>query len=149
MNELNKCRVGKRHKNSRLWAVALGLLALAALCVSAAAQENTAKYWIAKGDDLFFNKINPLEALESYEKAIQINPDNMTAWNGKSMVLDTLSVQTYSKILNLSETKLAKNPQDIEALQTSAMALASLGNQEESNQFLKESHRCLRPRNKR
>ena len=105
VNELNKCRVGKRHKNSRLWAVALGLLALVTLCVSAAAQENTAKYWIAKGDDLFFNKSNPLEALESYEKAIQINPDNMTAWNGKSMVLDTLSVQTYSKILNLSETK--------------------------------------------
>lgn len=139
MNELNKCRVGKRHKNSRLWAVALGLLVLAALCVSAAAQENTAKYWIAKGDDLFFNKSNPLEALESYEKAIQIDPDNMTAWNGKSMVLDTLSMQTYSKILNLSETKLAKNPQDIEALQTSAMALASLGNQEESNQFLKKA----------
>jgi hypothetical protein len=50
--------VGKRHKNSRLWAVALGLLALAALCVSAAAQENTAKYWIAKGDDLFFGSVS-------------------------------------------------------------------------------------------
>jgi len=52
VNELNKCRVGKRHKNSRLWAVALGLLALAALCVSAAAQENTAKYWMDRANVL-------------------------------------------------------------------------------------------------
>jgi len=115
------------------------MIALVMLCASVVAQENTANYWIAKGDDQFFNKSNHLEALESYEKAIQIDPDNMTAWNGKSMVLEALSMQTYSKILNLSETKLAKNPQDIGALQTSAMALASLGNREESNQFLKKA----------
>ena len=138
-------RVGARGTGNKLpkFAVrarfALAMIALVALCSHVVAQENTANYWIAKGDDLLFNKCNPLEALESYEKAIQIDPENMTAWNGKSMVLDTLSVQTYSKILNLSETKLAKNPQDIEALQTSAMALASLGNQEESNQFLKKA----------
>jgi len=118
---------------------AIALLALAMLCVSAMAQENTANYWIAKGNDLFFNKSNPLESLESYEKAIQICPDNMTAWNGKSMALEALSMQTYSKILNLSEAKLDKNPQDVGALQTSAMALASLGSQEESNQFLKKA----------
>jgi len=53
VNELSKDRVGKRRKNSRLRAVALGLLTMAALCVCAAAQEDTADYWYKKSGELF------------------------------------------------------------------------------------------------
>jgi len=138
-------RVGARESGNRLPKFALKarfalvMIALAVLCVSALAQENTANYWITKGDDLALNKSNNQEALAAYEKAIQIDPENLGAWDRKALVLEVLSQQAYRKILNLSEMKLAKNPKDVRTWQAHAVALASLGMQEESNQSLKKA----------
>jgi hypothetical protein len=41
----NENRVGKRHKNGRLWATAFGLLVLLALSACALAQEKTTESW--------------------------------------------------------------------------------------------------------
>jgi len=104
VNELNKCRVGKRHKNSRLWAVALGLLALFAfsICALALAQENsneTAQVRIAEdliqaGRDLF-RRQSFEGAAEAYQKAIGAAGSNKTllaeAWQGKGEAFLVLS----------------------------------------------------------
>ena len=52
MTELNNNRVGKRHKPSRLWATAFGLLVLLALSACALAQEKTAESWYKSGQEL-------------------------------------------------------------------------------------------------
>jgi tetratricopeptide (TPR) repeat protein len=99
---------------------AMVLLAVTMLCACALAQENTAGYWIKIGDDLALNKSNIQEALAAYEKAIQIDPDNIGAWDNKALVLYILDQQAYRKVLNLSEMRLAKNPQDARAWQAHA-----------------------------
>jgi tetratricopeptide (TPR) repeat protein len=118
---------------------AIVLLAIAMLCVTALAQEKTADYWIKIGDDLALNKSNTQEALAAYEKAIQIDPDNIGAWDNKALVLYILDQQAYRKVLDLSEMRLTKNPQDARAWQAHAEALASLGRQDEANQSSKKA----------
>ena len=97
-------------------------------------QNNTADYWIKIGDDLALNKSNNQEALAAYEKAIQMDPENIGAWDRKALILYVLDQQAYRKVLNLSEMRLAKNPQDARTWQAHAAALTSLGRQEEANQ---------------
>jgi tetratricopeptide (TPR) repeat protein len=113
---------------------AIAFLAIAMLCVTALAQEKTADYWIKIGDDLALNKSNNQEALAAYEKAIHMDPENIGAWDRKALVLDVLDQQAYRKVLNLSEMRLANNPQDARTWQAHAAALTSLGRQEEANQ---------------
>lgn len=114
------------------------LMTLAMLCVSAVAQEKTAGYWINKGNDLVESGSFE-EALTDYNKAIQIDPENLDAWNRKAEILYSLDLQAYIKVLNLSEMRLAKNPQDARAWQAQSVALASLGRQEEANQSLQKA----------
>jgi len=97
------------------------------------AQENTADYWIKKGNDLVESGSFE-EALTDYNKAIQIDPENLDAWDRKALIFYVLDQQAYRKVLNLSEMRLAKNPQDAWTWQAHAAALTSLGRQEEANQ---------------
>lgn len=62
------------------------LIALAALCTSAAAQENTAQDWYQKGQDLARNG-SLLDAVNAYDKAIDLNPGNLDARLNKAMAL--------------------------------------------------------------
>jgi tetratricopeptide (TPR) repeat protein len=62
------------------------LMALAALCISAAAEENTAEDWYQKGQDLARNG-SLLDAVNAYDNAIDLNPGNLDARLNKAMAL--------------------------------------------------------------
>ncbi len=64
----------------------VALLALAMLCASALAQENTAEDWYQKGQELARNG-SLLDAVQAYDKAIDLNPGNLDARLNKAMAL--------------------------------------------------------------
>jgi len=118
---------------------AVALLAVAMLCACALAQENTTEYWTMIGDDLAMNESNYQGALVAFEKAIQIDPENMGAWDRKALIHYVLSKQAYLRVLSLSEKWLENNPQDARAWQARAAALQSLDRIDESNQSLEKA----------
>ena len=127
---MNKCRVGKRHKNSRLWAVALGLLALAVLCVSAAAQENTTDYWMDRANVLIHKDLEE-EAVFAYDEVLKLDPKNETALLRKASTLYTLGKETegqraYERALLLIEEDLKNISQNAKAWQNKASATSAL-----------------------
>lgn len=72
------------------------LLALATLCVSAVAQENSAENWFTKGQDLDRNG-SYNESIQAYHKALNLtneslkkNPNDAVAWQIKGLVLERL-----------------------------------------------------------
>ena len=83
----------------------LAMTVLVVLCASALAQEDTADYWINKGDKLY-TAGSYKEAIEAYDNAIQIDPSNAQAWLGKGYVLDNLAFtdQDISNSNNLAKT---------------------------------------------
>ena len=111
----------------------LVLIALAALCSCAVAQEDAADYWTKKGDGLTLNN-SFQEALAAYENAIQIDPENETTWLSKALVHQILSKQANKEALNLAEKKLENNSQDARAWQARGAALAGLGREDEAIQ---------------
>jgi len=136
----NQNGVGKRQMNLRSRAIiGLSLLAMAALCTCALAQENTTEYWTMVGSDLAMNESNYQGALDAFEKAIQIDPENMGAWDRKALIHYVLSKQAYLRVLSLSEKRLENNPQDARAWRSHAAALQSLDRIEESNQSLEKA----------
>jgi len=64
------------------------LMALGALCAFSVAEE-TAEDWVKKGDELFLNGYGE-EALEAYDKAIELDPNDMAAWLAKGTALSCL-----------------------------------------------------------
>ena len=75
---------------------AIALLAISMLRVSAIAQENTAEGWVKEGQAFYKNE-SYAEALEAFEKAIEINPQNSEAWVGKGKSMDLLAATTYTE----------------------------------------------------
>lgn len=140
---MNKCRVGKRHKNSRLWAVALGLLALAALCVSAAAQENTTDYWMDRANVLIHKDLEE-EAVFAYDEVLKLDPKNETALLRKASTLYTLGKEdegqrAYERALLLMEEDLKNTSQNAKAWQNKAIALGGLGRKDEAKEANEEA----------
>lgn len=66
--------------------LALALIALAALSVCAAAQEDTADYWYKKSGELFVNGSSE-ESIQALDKSLQIEPENATLWQSKGLQL--------------------------------------------------------------
>ena len=66
--------------------IALAILAIALLCASALAQDNTALDWYQKGQGLARNG-SLLDAVQAYDKAIDINPGNLDARLNKAIAL--------------------------------------------------------------
>lgn len=104
---------------------ALAMIALAMLCVSALAQENTANDWYKKG--LEFEGTSKEETIKAFDKAIQLDPENATIWDDMAWSLDDLSrrnhdlgkynkaLQAYNKSLGLYDKVLEVNPKNAEA----------------------------------
>jgi hypothetical protein len=69
LGELSKLGVGTR--------LVVVLVALASLCVCAAAQEDTADYWYKESGELFVNGSSE-ESVRALDKALQIDPENAT-----------------------------------------------------------------------
>jgi len=64
----------------------VALLAAAMLCVSTMAQEENADSWYQKGQELARNG-SLLDAVQAYDKAIDLNPGNLDARLNKAMAL--------------------------------------------------------------
>jgi len=68
-------------------------------------EEQSAESWVQKGSD-FFNQSQYDEALQAYEKAIELDPNLAMAWDGKGDALDFLgrndeALQAHEKAIEL------------------------------------------------
>ena len=84
----NKNKLLKEFSSGAKFSLVL-IIALAALCSCAVAQEdaagNTADWWIEKGNELFINGSHE-EALGAYDEAIELDPVNGSLWKGKIFI---------------------------------------------------------------
>ena len=65
---------------------AIALLAVAMLCASALAQEETADSWYKKGQELMENE-SYQEALSSYDEGLKTGQQNASAWHYRGLAL--------------------------------------------------------------
>jgi tetratricopeptide (TPR) repeat protein len=82
--------------------------------------------WVEKGDTLY-DQGKYTEAIDAYNKAIEITANNTTAWVGKGMALDALgkydaAVAAYNEILNYQPNDI-----NIQGLRDKAALLAGSG----------------------
>jgi tetratricopeptide (TPR) repeat protein len=94
----------------------IALLGIAMLTSCTLAQENTTGYWLKKGYELSLNGSDE-EALQAYEKALQIDPENSLAWINKANVLYRLnrtseSSQAYRKALEITDNMIEADPRN-------------------------------------
>lgn len=71
--------------------MAFAFMALAVLCVSALAQENTAEDWYRRGNDLEGNRSYE-DAVNAYDKALELNPKYAAAWCDKGRALSRMAI---------------------------------------------------------
>lgn len=114
----------------------LAWLALAVLCVSTAAQENSVEYWMMKSTELF-NNGSLEDSLNAIDKVLQISPENESALLNKADILRCLgrgdeSAKAFKKSLEILNKTLEMNPQDASLWYGKGMALYFLGNDEEA-----------------
>ena len=76
---------------------AIALLAIAMLCASAMAQENTADDWYKKGRDLAKNGSYE-EAVIAYNRAIELEPNNATFYTAIVPNLNMLAPVSYTHL---------------------------------------------------
>ncbi len=69
---------------------AVALLAVAMLCASSMAQENTAEGWYKKSQELQRNGSYD-EAVKALDKALEIAPSNATLWLAKGQGLNAMA----------------------------------------------------------
>jgi tetratricopeptide (TPR) repeat protein len=110
--------------------VSIAILALAIICTSALAQENTAHYGMMKSDETF--NVAFEESVQVYDSALQTDPGNYSVWIDRAWNLEYLgrfneSVESYQKALDLIDEILKKDPKNIDAWKMQGTALAYLG----------------------
>jgi tetratricopeptide (TPR) repeat protein len=116
----------------------LVLAVLSALCLGAASQKETADDWVKKGNDLITANSSE-EALEAYDKALQLDPQNVSILLAKANAYDLLKLQVTTKALSIVEKMLEKNPQDALAWQAKGAALGIMGLRSEANQSFEKA----------
>jgi len=125
--------------NFGTWAkFALILVSLAALCICALAEddiedENSADSWYQKGYQLVADGYME-EALQAYDKSLEIDPGNATVWLDKALIHMILAKQARLKALDLFDENLEKNPQDGRAWWGRGVALYGLERPEEARE---------------
>jgi tetratricopeptide (TPR) repeat protein len=98
----------------------LVLISLVFLCMSAIGQENTADYWLQNGNEYFLNSSYEL-AERCYSKAIEINPEDAEAWNGKGMAL--CSQDKHEEAIMAYDRAIEINPLDAMSWNNKGIAL--------------------------
>ncbi len=125
------------------------LLSVTVLCTSSLAQEKTAGDWLKEGRSLMLNGSGSFDpAADAFNKAIQLDPENVDAWLGKAQVLSDTnlkneSLEAFQKALDLADEILKQNPQDAGAWQSQGIALASLGRDKEAAKSFEKSVEIL------
>jgi superkiller protein 3 len=114
----------------------LALLALATLCVCAAAQEETAESWFKKGQELGRNGSYE-EAVKTYDKAIELEPSNATFYISKVPGLNMLALLTknqskFNESLQAIDKALEIDPKNPRAWELKGNALSQMKRYNES-----------------
>ncbi|GAB6266389.1 MAG: hypothetical protein STSR0001_18360 [Methanothrix sp.] len=114
-------------KKMRAWTgIALVLAVFSVLCLAAAAQE-TADDWYKKGIESI-NKGSSEEAINAYDRALDINPDYADAWSGKASALGIQgkhqeAIQAFDKAIESYDKIIKVNPRDADAWYGRGVAL--------------------------
>jgi len=92
--------------------------------------------WRNKGGTLYFQGKYD-EAIECYDKAIEIDPENPVMWNNKGLALNALgkyeqAIACYDKIIGI-------DPNDADAWNSKGLALNSLNKYEEAKKCFEKS----------
>ncbi len=107
------------------------LIALAALCTFAVAQEdaagNSADWWIEKGNELFINGSYD-EALEAYDEAVKIDPVNGSLWKGKIFI----ELGRFEDAIECFNRSIDANPQYADSWCLKGGVLAEMGRYDEA-----------------
>ncbi|HWQ19133.1 MAG TPA: tetratricopeptide repeat protein [Methanotrichaceae archaeon] len=98
---------------------AIVLLAIAVLSATALAQEKTAEDWYKKGIESI-NGGSSDEAIEAYDRALEINPDYADAWSGKASALASQgkhqeAIAAFDKAIESYDNITGLNPKDADA----------------------------------
>lgn len=104
------------------------LAALAMLCTYAVAQEDTAGYWLKKGDGLRNEFLMEFAMLNN--TILQPGTENVSVWIDKNKE----SIESYKKALEITNRTLEGNPQNADAWKDRGVALASLGRESDANE---------------
>ncbi len=113
--------------------IAISTIAISALFTSALAEEDTADYWLKRGDEL-----RGIFLMESYmvnNTTHQIGPENVSVWREKNEE----AIKAYERTLEIVNETLEANPQDAEAWRNRGAALASLGQGDAANESYEEA----------
>jgi tetratricopeptide (TPR) repeat protein len=115
---------------------AIALIAVSVLCTSAFAQEKSAESWLKEGYNLSANGSYE-QALQAYDKSIQIDPNNELAWINKANVLLRLNrtdeaTDAYKKALDITNKTLEAQPQNATLWSAKGLLLHNVGNYEEA-----------------
>lgn len=94
-------------------------------------KDTTEWVWNNKGNDLIYQG-KYSEAIQAFEKSIEINPQNADPWNGKGIALYNLD--RYEEAIQASEKALEINPQYSDAWDTKGHSFYYLGRYEEAVQ---------------
>ena len=127
------------------------LLAIAVLCASAMAQENTSSYWLNKGNESRERAINETqnqtaknfllqEALNAYDKAIEIDPNVASAWFNKGEIFADF-LGRFDEALVCINKSIEINPQFADAWYLKGKGLTVFGNYGEALKAYNESLR--------
>jgi tetratricopeptide (TPR) repeat protein len=116
--------------------IVLALLALATLCVCAAAQEETADELYKKGRDLDRNGSYE-EAVKAYDRAIELEPSNATFYISKVPGLNMLAILTnnqskFNESLQAIDKALEIDPKNPRAWELKGNALSQMKRYNES-----------------
>ena len=92
--------------------------------------------WRNKGGTLYFQGKYD-EAIECYDKAIEIDPDSSVVWNNKGLALNALG--KYEEAIACYDRVIEIDPQDADAWNNKGLALDSLGNTSEAKKCYEKS----------
>ncbi|MFZ3147665.1 MAG: tetratricopeptide repeat protein [Methanothrix sp.] len=121
-------------------------LAMAMFCACVVAQENTSYDQIEISRNITEN--NPFQGflgvIHEYDRALQLDPGNASAWLGKAQVSQILgnhieSREYFQKALDATNETLKDDSQDAKAWQAIGVALAGLARNEEAISALERS----------
>jgi len=134
------CKLPKLYARAKF---ALVLIALATLCASALAQEETADSWFKKGQELGRNGSYE-EAVKAYDNALKLEPKNAEAWIGNGTVLSLWASSThdeglYEDAIKAFDEAIELDPQQNRGRLVKANALLNLGRYNESLEIFDEA----------
>ena len=94
--------------------------------------KDVSKAWLLKGADLMRNHGRHADALQAFEKAIQLQPDDADAWIGKGQAL--FNLERWAEALPAYENAIQLKPHDAMAWAGKGVTLGQLGRHVEALQ---------------